>query len=482
MKINKKNEKNIYFIEKEFDNSSEIIKRTIYIHKKRIDYIYLESVSSNTGITDFFTRDIKQYSKSLKNNIFENLKNYIPGSNVIQSDEFSDILYYLSSGYTVIFIDGKKTAFAIETKKDLDRSISESTSETVIRGPKDSFTENNATNLGLIRKRIKDSKLHFKESIIGRRTKSKVTVCYIDDIAEKKSVTQIIEKINKIDIDGILDTGYIREFLIKPNKGVFPSFKSTDRPDLACNALLEGKIIIMVENSPYVLITPTLFIDFIKNAEDNYQKSTNSNFTILLRYLSFFLTIFTPGIYIALTVFNQEIIPNELLISLAIQREGVPFSTPVSIIIMIITFEILRECDIRIPNSMGAAVSIVGALVLGDAAVSAGIVSPIVIIIVAVTSISGLLFNDVDFVNSLRIWRFIILFFSSIAGLIGFLISVILLTIKLSDIECLNVPYLAPLSPLYLKSVGKSIRINISKDKTRASYLTNNTIKMRDDK
>ena len=228
----------------------------------------------------------------------------------------------------------------------------------------------------------------------------------------------------------------------------------------------------MVENSPFVLVTPTVFIDYIHNPEDYYQKSSNVNITRILRTLAFFMTILTPGFYIALTTYNQEIIPNELLISVAIQRDGVPFSTFFEVALMIIAFEILRESDIRIPNAMGAAVSIVGALILGEAAVSAGIVSPIVIIIVALTSISGLLFSDIDFVNGLRTWRMILILFSAVGGLIGLVIGCILLTTKLCSLETEGVPYLTPISPFYLSDQNDSIR-KIPRNKMffRPSYL-----------
>ena len=263
--------------------------------------------------------------------------------------------------------------------------------------------------------------------------------------------------IKNIKINAILDSGYIRDFLVANKSTIFPKIKSTERPDLACSALLEGKIVILVENSPFVLITPTVLVDYFHTSEDYYQKTANVNVTRILRFIAFILTIITPAFYVAVTTFNQEMIPNQLLISLAIQQDGVPFPTAFEVIMMMITFEILRECDIRIPSPMGTAVSIVGALVLGDAAVSAGIVSPIVIIVIAITSICGLLFNDIDFVNALRIWRFIFLFLATIAGIIGIIIGIIYMIVKLSDIETEDIPYLEPFSPLHFKGLKDSI-------------------------
>ena len=476
MKVEKKAINNIENIKKLNNYSSDIVERNITCYNKNIIYIYLESVSSDDKISDFFVQNVSTLVKKktcIFEDIYETLKNTIYNSHLTTSNDIEEIFTFLASGYTCIFIDGCKEAILVETKMSLDRGVTEASTETVVRGPKDSFTENNAKNIGLIRKRIKDPNLYFDEITVGRRTKTKINVIYISDIVDNKKVYEIKKKVKKIDIDGILDSGYLRSFLEPTQKASFPVFQSTERPDLACSHLLDGKIIIMVENSPFVLVTPTVFIDYIHNPEDYYQKSSNVNITRILRTLGFFMTLLTPGLYIALTTYNQEIIPNELLISVAIQRDGVPFPTFFEVSLMIIAFEILRESDIRIPNAMGAAVSIVGALILGEAAVSAGIVSPIVIIIIALTSISGLLFSDIDFVNGLRTWRMILIIFSSVGGLIGLVIGCIIFTTKLCSLETEGVPYLTPISPFYLSDQNDSIR-KIPRNKMffRPNYLT----------
>lgn len=464
------------YIKKKYGNSSDIITRKIKIKNSEILYVYLESVSSDDKISDFLMKDINKYVKSkdnLKKPLINLLKNTIPNSHLTLLNTLNDIFYYLSSGYTLIFIKNESQIIAIETKTVLDRSISTPLIEATIRGPRDSFTENNASNIGLIRKRIKDQNLWFEETKIGKRTKTKVTLVYIKDIADNNKIKILQNRLKKINIDGIIDSGYIREYLTKNNTSSFPEFRSTERPDVAASELLEGKILIMVENTPQILVTPGLFIDFLHTPEDYYQRPINITFTRFLRLIAFFITICTPGLYVALTTFNQEIIPHELLISLADQREGVPFPTTASLFIMIIVFEILREADIRLPNAMGASISIVGALVLGDAAVGAGIVSPIVIIIVAITSIGSLTFNDIDFVNALRIWRIIFLIFSSLLGIPGFVIAGIIFTTKLCSIESNGIPYLTPISPFYLKEQKDTIIRFPKKDlNSRPSYLT----------
>lgn len=447
------NIKNIY-------KSSDLVIRTI---NKKISYIFLESVSSDDKISDYLSKSLFTNYKKILNSKIKEIKT------------FEDVYFYLNSGFTIIFINGKNKALAVETRETLDRGITEVSSEMGIKGPKDSFTENFNKNLGLIRKRIKDPNFKIKEYQVGRRSKTKVGIIYIEDIAYKENVNYIINKIKNIDIDAILDTGYIRDFLTKNEKTVFPTIINTERPDLVCASLLEGKIAIIVDNTPFVLVMPGLLNNFIHASEDSYQKALNVSFTRLIRLLAMIATVFVPSFYVAVTTFNQEVIPDTLLISLAIQRSSVPFPTSVAVFILMLTFELLRESDIRLPEKMGTSISIVGALVLGDAAVSAGIVSPIVVIIVAISSVTGLLFSDTDLINALRYYKFLSLLLSSTMGLIGFTVSFLLMFINLCSIESMGVPYLTPFTPLNIDALKDSlIMLPRNKMKKRASYLTNN--------
>lgn len=463
-------------------NSCDIVCRIIENRNKKIGYIYLESVSSDDKISDFLNKSIIHLEKKKAFESFYNLiQNSVYSSNLKTCKTYEEIFYYLSSGFTIILIDGYNKAISIETRATLDRGITESTSETIVRGPKDSFTENHNKNLGLIRKRIKDPNLWCEDFKVGRRTKTKITVAYIKDIASMKRVQEIINDLKNIDIDGILDSGYIRELIEKKEKSLFPKVISTERPDLACTSLLDGKIIILVENTPFVLILPAVFSDFIHSPQDYYQKAFNASFSRIVRTICFFLALLTPAIYIALMTFNQEIIPDQLLITLAIQRDGVPFPTAVEVLLFVLTFEVLREADIHAPNSSAIAMNIVGALILGDAAVSANIASPIVIIIVAITSICELVFYDVDVIDALREWRILFIIAATFMGIIGIVVVFIIFIAKLSSMECLGVPYLTPFSPLKIRNLKDSIiRVSRKKMKNRPSYLTKNSKRMDD--
>lgn len=459
-------------IKNKLGNAPDLKSREIKYKEKNIIVFFLESTSNGENISRFIINNITH----LKKNIFSknSLDEVISNSSLKKDDDDKKIPFYLSSGFTIIFIDGKSTYLTLETKGKLDRGVSISESEPTIKGPKDSFTENYATNIGLIRKRIKDENLRFSEIKIGKRTKTKIAISYIKDIADKKMIKNIQKKLSSIDIDGILDTGYLRNYLIKQNSS-FPQMQSTERPDITCQALLDGKIIIMAENSPFVLILPTVLVDFLHTSEDYYQKPLNTSITRILKLFAFFITIFTPAIYISIVTFNHTVVPDELLISLAIQRDGVPFPTAFEIFLLITVFEILREADIRMPTGSGTTMGIVGALVLGQAAVDAGIVSPIAVIVVAFTSICSLIFTDTDFINGIRFWRIIFMLAATFLGLLGVLIATLILLIKLCDLDYYKVSYLSPFAPLNIKDQENSIILfPFPKRKKRPSYITKN--------
>ena len=286
----------------------------------------------------------------------------------------------------------------------------------------------------------------------------------MNNLVENEKIEKLYKDIQNIKIDGIFDSGYIRELLEKRQSSVFPKVISTERPDLTSTYLLEGKIAILVENSPYVIILPALLNDFFKSSEDNYKKPLNVSFSRILRLICFFISLFMPAIYIALVTYNPEIIPDALLISLSIQRQAVPFPTTIEVLIFVITFEILREANMHSSNGSSSAMNVVGALILGDAAVAAGIVSPIVIIVVAATSISELVFYDVDVIDAIREWRIFFILAATFMGITGFVLALIIFIAKLTSMECLGVPYLVPFSPLKLRNLKDSI-IRVSRKK-----------------
>ena len=322
----------------------------------------------------------------------------------------------------------------------INRGINQITSELALEGPKDSFNEEIDMNIELIEKRIKKD-LKRKDYKIGKYTKTKISILYISSICKKELVKQIETKIQSIQRDGIIDSSYIKKYLIEKGN-IFPTIIATERPDKATMALLEGKILLLVDNSPYVLILPNFFQDFFHTTDDYYQKNYNTSFIRIIRLIAFMISIFTPAIYISVTTRNYNLIPLPLLLTLKAGRSFVPFPAYIEAFFMIICFEILKESDLRMSSTSGSAISILGGLILGDAAVAAGIVSPIMIIVIAISSIAGLIFQSIEFANALRAYKILLLILGTIYGIYGVIIGIILLLYNLLSTKNFGLPYL----------------------------------------
>lgn len=419
--------------------------KKIYFNNKIIYVINIQTVSSSILTNEYILKYLSNY-KDINN---------IPSISYIKINE-DDVFNYLFNGFTVL-IDNN-TIIAFETKAMLDRGIVEPTSEPSIKGPKDSFNENYNTNIGLIRKRIKDENLYMKELTIGTITKSKVCILYMNNIVDKMLLNNVITKIKNIKTDKLLDTYYIKELIHKENKTLFPTIKSTEKPDIIAKVLTEGKICILTENSNNALIIPTFFIDYFYNDEDNIHKKPFVIFVKIIRLLALFITIFAPSIYLSLITFDHQTLPTKLLLNFSMQRNNVPFPALIEAIILMITFEILYEADELTPSKRGTSLSILGALILGESAVEAGIVSPIMVIVIALTSISSIIFSYHDFQSFVRVYRYLLMLLSSIYGLIGILFGFIIMITNLCNTTSFNKPFLLPFTPLLNKSKKSLIK------------------------
>ncbi|MEG1351425.1 MAG: spore germination protein [Bacilli bacterium] len=396
-------------------------------------YIFnIDSLTDSYFINEFILLPLKSNKDILK----------LPNINIKEID-IKIVNYYLYNGFVIII--KKDKIYAIECK--LIPKGDTISNEKSIKGSKESFTDNILTNMGLMRKRIRSKDLKNKEILIGTSTHTKIYICYMSNIVNKKLVSKVYKKLININIDSILNSSSLISSF-KGTNSTFPSAISTERPDNACFSVLEGKIVILVDNSKDVLIIPTFFMDLFHNPDDYYNKRSSVNFIRILRLISFFLAIFLPAYYISITTFNIDSIPTKLLVDLMIQRSSVPFPSIVEALIMIISFEILRESDLRMPSYMGSSVSILGGLILGSAAVSAGIISPIMIIVIAISSISGLIFTNLELINAIRGYRLLLLILSSFLGIYGMFIGLMILLIDLSKVFSFNKNYLFPLSPI----------------------------------
>jgi len=460
--------------------SSDITYRQKQVCKKKVYIIYNEPLTSSDKISDFIIRSLDQinkiykHSRDLGNVIYNEIDNF----KIKKVNTYEDICYYLNNGFTIILLEDNEYHFVLETKQSLSRGISSPQTENALRGAMDSFVEDMQTNMGLIRRRIKDNNLWTESLEIGRYTKTKVNIVYINGICKPALVNTVKEKIERINIDGVISSGTIKNLIEKENKSVFPTIFSTERPDKVCRSLLNGRVIILVDCSQFALILPIVLNDLFLSTEDGFGKSINISFTRFVRYLAFFITLFTPAIYLSLTTYNQEMLPTELLVNFASQRSGVPFPAFVEALIMAFAFEILRECDLRSPTFAASALSTVGALILGEAAVNAGIVSPIMIIVIAITALSGLLFTEPEMINGLRWYRIFFMIGATFMGIIGVVLTFVYFITKLCSLKSFNIPYLSPYSPLSTAGLKNSMVKFPAKDlDKRDKKLSNNIIK-----
>ena len=446
--------------------SKDYVYKKIKIDKKELYLIFNEVLCSGDEINESILKRL-----TLLNHKNFDLENKLPANNIkiIKKDE---IISYVNKGF-VVCLTGDMI-FAIEEKQKLERGITTIESELSLNGPKDSFSESFNTNLGLIRRRIKSENLWWDEVTLGKSTETKVGILYMNNIVDKDLVKKVKARLNLIDIDGIIDSSYLKDNL-ENNNSFFPTISSTERPDKVAMSLLEGKVAIIVDMSSYVLILPNFFIDFFHTVDDYYQKSINVTFIRCIRILAFFIAIFIPAYYIAVTTYNQNSIFLSLLLLLKAQRTAVPFPAIVEALFMIISFEILRESDLRMSSTTGSAISILGGLILGDAAVSAGIMSPIMIIVIAISSIAGFVFTSIELVNAIRLYRIIFLLLATVLGVYGIYLGAIYLLYKLITLTSFDNPYLAPFSPFIKNEMNDAIYKRDNKgEKTRNPLLTNN--------
>ena len=472
------NTKIINKLKEETNNSSYIVYREKYINNIKIDIIYNEVLTDQDKMSNFIYRSLDHIEKIYqeKELLYDVIKNNISNIKIKEINNYQDICKYLNNGFVILLIEDDYS-LALEVKKNLTRSIEKPMTETTIRGAMDSFTENIETNIGLIKRRLKTNKLWNEDMELGKYTKNKISILTIKGLTDYKIKDNIINKLNSLEIDGVTDTGTLKHLIENETKTIFPTSITTERPDKVVSSLLRGKTVIIIDNCPFVLIMPIDINDFFLSQDDKDSNYINNSLTRILRYLAFFITVLTPGIYIALTTFNQEMIPLELLTSFASQRSTVPFPAFFEALLMFVSFEILRESDYRIPNVSNSALSIVGALILGEAAVNAGIVTPIMIIIVAITAISALVIVEPELSNAVKWYRILFMLGGTTIGIFGIFIVFIIFTTNLCSVNSYGKSFTMPFTPIDSDIKNSIIKFPLLKRNKRNKYLTNNIIR-----
>ncbi|MDF2800341.1 MAG: GerA spore germination protein [Anaerocolumna sp.] len=443
-------EENIETIGALFRDCADVVKRKMTIgglNKIDIYFVYIDNMINKellemSTVQMIFKDDILDLPAE---NQFEFLK-----EKVIQTVDIAELITMsqcvesILSGDTIIFVEGYDKALKISVRGMPNRGVPTSETEVSIRGSKESFSEAFHINRVLLRRRIKDTNFKIKQLKVGTRTRTDVAICYLEDVAKPEIVADIEKRLKEFIIDGIFDSGMLEQLTERNIYSPFPEFQSTERPDKAASAILEGRIVLIVDNSPVVLVLPTTLNSFFQASDDAYTRWEVATFNRILRYIGALLSMCLPGLYIAVVNYNAELLSPAIALSFAAARGGVPFSVLFEVIIMEVAFQMLLEAGIRLPGPMGGTLGIVGGLIIGDAAVNANIVSPIVVIVIALTAISAFTVPNEPFASAFRIVRYLIIILSSFLGLFGFIIGIMLLMIHLGGLKSFGIPYMVP--------------------------------------
>lgn len=388
---------------------------------------------------------LKNFKKSKEKNLVDFIYNsLIPQNSVDKVTDFSDIYSAINMGNCMLFVDSLDTAFNLDVKGFKQRNIDSPSNEIVVRGSQEAFVENIRTNTSMIRRLVNNENLVMETLTVGQITKTQVSIGYIKSLANEDLVAEVRYRINNLSVDYLISSGQLEQLIQDSPESLFPQMVATERPDKVSNFLLEGRVVIVVNGSPYVLVAPGVFVDFITSPEDLNLKYQFSNLEKIIRLLAIFLSLLLPGIYIAVTNYHQELIPTELLFTIAAARESVPFPTFVEILLMEVSFELIREAGLRVPTPLGSTIGIVGALILGEAAVSASLVSPVLIIIIAITGICSFSIPDFSLNFTFRIYRFVYIILGYMAGFLGISFGIFIQLAIMCKLKSFGSPYINP--------------------------------------
>lgn len=453
--------------------------------------VFIDGMVDNNALIDgvltplmIYARDVPPEAPKMIGKLYDLVKyGTISALELEESSNINEAILSILIGDTALFIDGSDKIIIISTKGWPVRSVSEPTTEPVIRGPRDGFVETFRMNTALVRRRIRDPRLKLKQMRIGKRSNTDIGIFYIEGIVKQELLEEVLKRLKAIDIDAVLDSGYIEQFIEDNPYSPFPQIAATERPDEVAGELYEGRVVILVDNSPFALIVPTTLNSLYQSPEDYYDRWIISSFLRAIRYIASFLAMVMPSLYIVFTTYHTGILPTKLVLSIAASREGVPFPAVVEALIMEFTLELLREAGLRLPSAIGNTVGIVGGLIIGEAAVRAGIVSPIMVIIVAITAIASFANPSYNLSVGFRLLRFALIVASGILGLYGLILGLILIFVHLVKLKSFNEPYLTPYVAVVASDFKDTIyRVPLFNMIKRPARISRDKIRMKDNR
>lgn len=458
-----------------YPNNSDVVFRDIHIGglNKRATLVFIKTI---TEIKDIETQIITPLLNNKEPD--KNFSDIIYSQSISTAKIMKDIAVDINRGNVALFIDGVKQAYIMSASKFEGRSVEKPDSEIVVKGPKEAFNENVSTNISLIRKKIKNESLVVESATISKRSNNELYIVYVKDLVNDQLLQNVKNRVTKLDVDAIQNLALLEQYIEERKISIFPTILYTERPDRAVSFLEDGHIVLLMENSPDSLVLPATFWSFYHVSEDHYLRFPYGNITRLIRTVALLITLFTSAVYISVTSFHAEMIPPDLLLAIASTREKVPFPVFVEVLIMELAFELIREGGLRVPTPIGPTISIVGALILGQAAVQANVVSPIVVIVVALSGLCSYVISDISMNFAIRISRFMFIFSAVLFGLYGVAAFLVAGLAYLVSIKSFGVPYFSPLTPSYKSSGDTIFRRLLTNEIFRPGYLkTKDTVK-----
>ena len=438
-------------VEQIFEGCSDFAERTALLHndpQRQVTLCYINGMVRGERINDYLLRPLAQdprLSAVSEAEAFQLLgQGALYNLYVERRTTLDQAAVDLTMGWCVLFFPGRMDALSFFVGTEEKRAVGQSENEPALKGARDSFVESILTNTSLVRRRLRAPELKVRQHVIGRQSLTPAMVVYLDGIADPDTVKRVEEKLDAIDIDGVESAGNLEEYLTDASRTPFPLMPFTQRPDRFCAGLLEGRVGLLCDGLPFGYLLPGTMDQFFRTSQDRAFNWMTASMLLLLRYFCMAATLLIPGLYIALVTFHPEAIPVKLALSIVAAKQEVPFSTVFEVLIMLVAFEVLQEAGLRLPSPIGATVSILGGLVVGNAAVEAHIVSPAVLIAVAIAGVAGYTMPSQDFAAALRLWRFLIAILASAAGLFGLAAGCAGLIYHLASLETFGVPYLAP--------------------------------------
>lgn len=459
--LNEHLRKNLQIVKEALGNSSDLAIREFKMGKPSfhpVAIVYINGLTDMEVVSNFMIERLMNYADHTDEAapqspmpLFTEIKEHILSVGTIKEiTDMDKLLHSLLSGESILLMDDCNHALSCSAQGGELRAITEPTSEPAVRGPKESFVEALITNTAMVRHRIKSPNLWVETMKLGKITQNDVSMMYVNGIVNDKLLTEVKERLGKIEADEIIGANTIEEWINDDVWTLWPTTFITERPDVVAGQLLEGRVVIFVDGTPDALILPATWIEFFQTAEDYYLRWNIASFLRVLRIIAFLITLLGPALFIAFIAYHPELIPTPLLINLTAQRQGIPFPIFIEALLMEFTFEVLREAGVRMPRPVGQAVSIVGALVLGDAAVSAGIVSSAMVIVVAGTAIASFTIPHYSMMDAVRLFRFLMMVLAASFGLYGIGLGVMALVAHTCSIRSFGIPYLTPFAPLIL--------------------------------